>query len=100
MKHNNKSKKHYNIRKSKGKRKTNKMKMKGGAIGTEATVGYKGFSLFGTCPDKQIYENGEWKTQTCYQIFGFPVYKTVENNNQENGAANGTTNEKPWWQFW
>jgi len=44
MKHNNKSKKHSNIRKSKGKgkQKMNKMTVKrGGAIGTEATVGYK-----------------------------------------------------------
>ena len=105
MKHNNKSKKHHNIRKSKGKgkRKTNTMSVKRGG-GLSMGVGYKGLSLFGRCDNKQIYEDGQWKTQECSQIFGNKVYKTVQPDTSANGAANGATNgaadTKPWYQFW
>ena len=90
MKHNSRSKKHYNSKKTKTKRKTQKRKMKrGGGLFSSMSFGIPGFGSAGTCPDKQIYENGELKTQTCYELNGNKVYKTVEN-----GA-----NTKSWY-FW
>ena len=96
MKHNNKSKKHYNIKNNIKKRikKTKKRKMKhGGGLFSSMSFGIPGFGSAGTCPDKQIYENGEWKTQTCYEFNGNKVYKTVEN-----GAATGSNTKS--WYFW
>jgi len=125
MKHNNKSKKHYNIKKSKGKGKgkvkgkTNKMKMKGGGLldyFTTMSFNIPGVGSVGQCQSKQILENGEWKEQKCYEVDGNKVYKTVQPdtaaNGSVNGAVNGSTNgstngsvnvpanKKPWWQFW
>ena len=80
------------IKKRKGRktRKTRRMKMRrGGSLFTSTEIGIPGLGSFGDCPDKQIYENGELKTQTCYELNGNKVYKTVEN-----GA-----NTKSWY-FW
>jgi hypothetical protein len=97
MKHNNKSKKHHNIRKSKGKgkRKTNKMSVKRGG-GLSWGFSIPGLGSAGKCDNKQIYEDGQWKTQKCYQVNGNKVYETV----QPDTAANGAANTKPWYQFW
>ncbi len=122
MKHNNKSKKHYNIKKSKGKGKrkgkTNKMKMKmkgGGLLDYFTTMSFNipGVGSVGQCQSKQILENGELKEQKCYEVDGNKVYKTVQpdtaaangaangsTNGSTNGSVNGSTNKKPWWQFW
>jgi hypothetical protein len=94
MKHNIKSKKHYNIKKSKGKRKqkTNKMTVKRGG-GLSWGFSIPGIGSAGKCDNKQIWENGQLKTQECYEVDGNKVYKTVQPNTGANGA-------KPWYQFW
>jgi len=96
-KKNKKSKKHYALKKTKGKgkRKMNKMTVKRGG-GLSYGFGLNGQSLFGKCDNKQIYEDGQWKTQECSQIFGNKIYKTI----QPDTLANGAINTKTWYQFW
>ena len=101
MKHYNKSKRHYNNKRSKGKQKTKKNKKKGGGwldYFTTTSVGIPGFGSVGKCQSKQILENGVWKEQKCYITPFGPVYKTVQSDGAANGAA--TTNTKAWYQFW
>jgi hypothetical protein len=89
MKHKSKNR----LIKKKKERKTKKRKMKGGWNPFAMKIGIQGFGSAGQCPSKQIFENGVWKEQKCYEINGAKVYKTV----QPDGAANPT---KSWYHFW
>jgi hypothetical protein len=95
MKPNIKSKKKYNIKKSKGNQKTQKKNVKrGGAM----KLGIPGFGEAGTCTNTRKYNptTGNWDTQECYEINGNKFYKTVQNNN----AVNEPTNTNSCWPFW
>ena len=82
------------IKKKKGRKtKKNKMRMRrGGSLFTSTEIGIPGFGSFGDCPDKQIYEDGVWKTQTCTVTPIGEIYKT---QNPDSGAAS----ENSWYDI-
>ena len=83
------------IKKRKGRktRKTRRMKMRrGGSLFTSTEIGIPGLGSFGDCPDKQIYEDGVWKTQTCTVTPIGEIYKT---QNPDSGAAS----ENSWYDI-
>ena len=80
------------IKKKKGRktRKTRRMKMRrGGSLFTSTEIGIPGFGSFGDCPDKQIYEDDVWKTQTCTVTPFGEIYKT---QNTDSGSTTNSWN--------
>ena len=88
------------IKKRKGRKtkKNRKMRMRmrrGGSLFGSMQIGIPGLGSVGTCPDKQIYEDGVLKTQTCTMTPVGEIYKT---QNPDSGAASGDT-EKSWYDI-
>ena len=82
------------IKKRKGRKtiKRNMRMRRGGSLFGSMQIGIPGLGSVGTCPDKQIYEDGVLKTQTCTVTPVGEIYKT---QNPDSGAAT----EKSWYDI-
>ena len=68
-----KAKKNTKTRKS-NRNKTRRKKMKGGFLSSMG-ITLPGIGSFGKESGRQVYQNGEWREQPCYNIMGFKFCK-------------------------